>query len=59
MKAKEVKKEEEFIPEHARKSKPIMLNQLPTIKPVVPEPAAPALVAKKTKAKKKELGMTR
>lgn len=59
MKTKEVKKEEEFIPEHARKSKPIMLNQLPTIKPVAPEPAAPALVAKKTKAKKKEHGMTR
>ncbi|MGF6275857.1 nucleoside-triphosphatase THEP1 [Massilia sp. UYP11] len=59
MKAKAVKKEEEFIPEHARKSKPIMLNQLPTIKPVVPESAAPALAAKKTKAKKKELGLTR
>lgn len=36
-----------------------MLNQLPTMKPVPPEPAVPALVAKKTKAKKRELGMTR
>lgn len=59
MPAKQAKKEDEYIPEHARKSKPIMLHQLPTIKPVVPEPVAPALVAKKTKAKKKELGLTR
>jgi len=59
MKAKEVKKEDEFIPEHARKSKPIMLNQLPTVKPVTVEPVAPALVAKKAKTKKQDLGLTR
>lgn len=59
MKTKGAKKEAEYVPEHARQSKPITLNQLPTIKPVTVEPVAPALVAKKTKAKKQDLGLTR
>jgi hypothetical protein len=59
MKTKEAKKEAEYVPEHARQSKPITLNQLPTIKPATVEPVAPALVAKKTKAKKQDLGLTR
>jgi conjugative relaxase-like TrwC/TraI family protein len=58
-KAKEAKKEAEYVPEHARQGNPTTLSQLPTIKPVTIEPVAPALVAKKTKAKKQDLGMTR